>query len=519
MHYAHADSYNETAPPVMGDKHYHQNNARSPRNNNNQQDAYETGEGTMQPLRECNDVIFLLAFLAVVILTIFFAASYGGDFIDATQVQGLAENSGVKLVMKYVLVSGFAAMGMSLVWIGIMILAGQVLIWMALGLIIVLNIVAAYVFTKMAYDAGTQFYYWPAIVFGLCAFLMILYACCVRKRIRFAAAHLRVAGSAIFRLPMTLVVAAIMVLVQVGWAFTWVLGSLGIMFHQDYLKLDDVCTVDNCDVKVTVGAVIGVLCGMMLIYFWGTFVLRNIISVTVAGTVAAWKNASTSPFITLGAWLRAVTLNLGSICFGSLIVAILETIRQMLQILASIANQSGNCVVACLLSCISCLIGCLESWIEFFNRFAYTYVGCYGYSFITASKHVFKLFKSKGWSAIVNDDLTGNVFFMGNVIIGAVSAYIGVHMVHDTDKQRLAMFEHPDVIVGIFAFLIGYGVNSLFMNVVASAVTTIFVLWAEDPHGWQMTRPEHYERLHKAWIKIYPDEYNDGYGKQLDNRV
>jgi hypothetical protein len=515
MNYRHADSDGGAAPPVMagGDKHYH---PQSPQNN---QTAYETGDGTLTPKRECNDVFFLLPFLAVVIVTIYFAASYGDEFIDATQVEGLAENSGVKVILKYVLASGFAAMGMSLVWIGIMVCAGQVLIWMALGLIIVLNIVAAYVFTKMAYDAGASFYYWPAIVFGLCAFLLILYACCVRRRIKFAAAHLRVAGSAIFRLPMTLVVAAVMAVVQVGWAIVWVLGSLGIMFHQDYLKIEQACTVEQCDVKASTGAVLGVLCGMMLIYFWGTFVLKNVISVTVAGTVAAWKNASTSPFITLGAWLRAVTLNLGSICFGSLIVAILETIRWMLSILASIANQSGNCCVACILSCVSCLIGCIESWIEFFNRFAYTYVGCYGYSFVTASKHVFKLFKSKGWSAIVNDDLTGNVFFMGNLIIGAVSAYIAVKMVHDSDKQQLAMFEHPDVIVAIFAFLIGYGVNSLFMNVVAGAVTTIFVLWAEDPHGWQLTQPEHYERLHSAWLKIYPDEYNDGYGKQLDNRV
>lgn len=508
--------------------HYSQDEQRSPRQQQSADGAtatsYNTGDGLLQPTRECNDVFFLAVFLGVVILTVFFAGNYGDEFIDATKVKDLGTNSGVQVLLKYVLVSGFAAMGLSLVWIAVMIAAAQVLIWLALGLIIALNVVAAYVFTKMAYDAGSKFYYWPAIVFGLCALLLLLYTCCVRKRIKFAAAHLRVAGSAIFRLPMTLGVAAVMVVVQVGWAFTWVLGTLGVMFHQDYITLagdnaagnDGACTSEKCDVHFSTGAVLGVLCGMLVIYFWGTFVLKNVIAVTVAGTVAAWKNASTSPFITLGAWLRAVTLNLGSICFGSLVVAVLETVRQMLQVLASIANHSGNCAVACLLSCVSCLIGCLESWIEFFNRFAYTYVGCYGYSFVTASKHVFKLFKAKGWSAIVNDDLTGNVFFMGNVIIGAVSAYIAVQMVHDTDKQRLAMFEHPDVLVAVFAFLIGYGVNSLFMNVVASAVTTIFVLWAEDPHGWQLTRPEHYERLHKAWLKIYPDEYNNGFGKQVE---
>ncbi|RLN59106.1 hypothetical protein BBJ29_003969 [Phytophthora kernoviae] len=469
--------------------------------------------------RECNDFIFLLPFLAVVIVTIVFAAKYGDEFIDATQVQGLSESSGVKLMLRIVGLSALASAGMSVVWIAVMVLLAEVLIWVALITIIALNIAAAIFLTKKAYDSGSDVYWWPAVVFGLMALLTTLYVCCIRRRIKFAAAHLKVAGKAIFRLPMTLLVVLVTVGVQIGWAVLWVLGSLGLMFHEDYIKVEDTCTVDKCDLTFKTGAIIGVLCGMLLIYFWVTFVLRNIIGVTTAGTVAAWKNAANTPFITLSAWLRAVTLNLGSICFGSLIVAILETVVWILHILAWLAGRSGNCCLACLLSCLSCIISCIESWIEFFNRFAYSYVGCYGYSFVTASRHVFKLFVSKGWSAIVNDDLTGNVFWLGNIIIGAVTAYVGVQIVDDTDSSRLAMFSHPHVFVAFFCFVVGYGINNLFMSVVASAVTTIFVLWAEDPHGWQLTRPKHYETLHKAWLKIYPDEYNNGYGKQVDGHV
>ncbi|KAK1929904.1 Protein PNS1 [Phytophthora citrophthora] len=464
--------------------------------------------------RECNDFFFLIPFVAVVVVTIVFAAKYGDDFISATNVQGMSESSGVKLMIRIVGLSALAAAGMSVVWIAIMVLLAEVLIWVALITIIVLNIAAAIFLTKKAYDSGSDWYWWPAVVFGLLALLTILYVCCIRKRIKFAAAHLKVAGKAIFRLPMTLLVALVMVGVQIGWGVLWVLGSLGIMFNQDYIKLENTCTTESCELKYKTGAIIGVLCGMLLIYFWVTFVLRNIIGVTTAGTVAAWKNAANTPFITMGAWLRAMTLNLGSICFGSLIVAILETIASILRLLAWLAGRSGNCCLACLLSCLSCIISCIESWIEFFNRFAYAYVGCYGYSFVTASRHVFKLFAAKGWSAIVNDDLTGNVFWLGNIIIGAVTAYIGVQIVDSTDSARLAMFSHPHVFIGFFCFFVGYGINNLFMSVVASAVTTIFVLWAEDPHGWQLTRPKHYETLHKAWLKIYPDEYNNGYGKQ-----
>lgn len=480
-------------------------------------DAYEQAPPVK---RECNDVFFLLLFLPLVGMTIYFAAAYGGDFVDATTVKELAErdeSSGLKVLLSHIAKASLASIGMSLVWIVIMIIAGEFLIWLSLAVIFALNVAAAILLTKKAYDEGSKYYYWPAIGFGLTALLIALYVCCIRKRIKFAAAHLKVAGAAIFRLPMTLIVAIVMVFVQLGWAVAWVLGSLGLLYHQDVIKVDEICSLEKCEVDVAMGTALGIAFALLLVFFWGSFVLKNVIAVTVSGTVAAWKNASNTAFITISAWLRALTLNLGSICFGSLIVAILETTRQILNIIAHMASQSGNCCAACLLSCISCIIGCIESWVEFFNRFAYTYVGCYGYSFISASKHVFKLFCSKGWSAIVNDDLTGNVFFLGNLLVGAATGYIAYLMVEDDANDQLRMFEHPAAIAAFFAFFVGYNINNLFMSVMASAVTTVFVLWAEDPHGWQLTRPDHYEVLHRTWLEIYPEEYNNGHGKQIQS--
>ena len=127
---------------------------------------------------------------------------------------------------------------------------------------------------------------------------------------------------------------------------------------------------------------------MLFVCFWALFVIKNIVHVTVAGSVASWKVKSSAPCITTTSWIRSLTLSLGSICFGSLIVAILETIKQFLNFLSWSAGQSGNCVASCLLCCVGCIVGCIEKLVEIFNRYAYTYVGIYGYSFITAGKHV-----------------------------------------------------------------------------------------------------------------------------------
>ena len=53
-------------------------------------------------------------------------------------------------------------------------------------------------------------------------------------------------------------------------------------------------------------------------------VIRNVVHCTTAGTVASWWFIQSAPSPTLGALKRSLTTSFGSICLGSLIVAILQ---------------------------------------------------------------------------------------------------------------------------------------------------------------------------------------------------
>ena len=472
-----------------------------------------------QQKRECNDVFFLLGFLGLVIMTVVFAGNYGKEFIDLTHVDGVAGTTGFKMVLGYAAYAGCVATVLSMIWILIMMFLGEFVIWFTMIAMIAACVVSAIFMTKKLHDQGDKYYWWPAAVFGACAVLLALYTWCIRHRIKFAAKHLKVAGSALFRLPMTFVVAIVMVGVQLAWAITWIVGTFGLLNKGEYIVVSSGCNdparyKTDCTVDFKAGGLIGVFIGMLFVFFWGALVVEGIVAVATAGSVGAWKNNAAVPLITLTSWLRAVTLNLGSICFGSLIVAILETIKAILNMLQSAAQAEGNCAAACLAGCLACCIGCIQSWMETFNRYAFTYVGLHGYSFMTAGRHVTDMFNAKGWTSIVNDDLTQRVFFLGNVIVGAMSAWIAVHVVaKDVKEQIFPGVDNPEYIVAVCAFLVGYVVNSVFMVVMGSAVTAVFVLWAEDPQGWQLTHPDHYAALHAAWLEIYPGEYNNGYGK------
>jgi hypothetical protein len=81
----------------------------------------------------------------------------------------------------------------------------------------------------------------------------------------------------------------------------------------------------------------------------------------------------------------------------SLLVAILEALKALAQ--AARANDDSG-IGACIAECI---LGCLASILEYFNKWAFVYVGVYGYSYLEAGKNVFTLFKNRGWEAIIAD--------------------------------------------------------------------------------------------------------------------
>merc|ERR1711916_181509 len=91
----------------------------------------------------------------------------------------------------------------------------------------------------------------------------------------------------------------------------------------------------------------------------------------------------------LGALRRATTTSFGSVCFGSLVVAILKTIRSLIRFML---NASDNQFLAFV---INCILGCIESLMEIFNQYAFAEVA-FGKSYIRAAKDTWDLLKSHG---------------------------------------------------------------------------------------------------------------------------
>lgn len=98
----------------------------------------------------------------------------------------------------------------------------------------------------------------------------------------------------------------------------------------------------------------------------------------------------------------------------------------MATILKEKARDDDNGALACVACLAECILNCLEGIMEYINQWAYVYVGIYGYDFRTSGKAVMDLFANRGWTAVINDDLTSSALTLGAFGVGVVTCIIGL---------------------------------------------------------------------------------------------
>ena len=107
-------------------------------------------------------------------------------------------------------------------------------------------------------------------------------------------------------------------------------------------------------------------------------VLQNTMHAITAGTVSTWwfvpnEASCCCSRAIMSSTVRATTGSFGSICFGSLLVAIIQTLRALFESMR--ANDDVDGCAAFLLCLVSCILRCIEGLLEYFNKYAYIYVG------------------------------------------------------------------------------------------------------------------------------------------------
>lgn len=200
----------------------------------------------------------------------------------------------------------------------------------------------------------------------------------------------------------------------------------------------------------------------------------------------------------------STTYSLGSICFGSLIVAIIQVIRSILR--SSANNNRGGGIVRCIAICILFYV---ERIVEYFNKWAFIYVGLYGYDYLNAGKRVMSLFKTRGWSTVISDNLVNRLLVLVSLIVGLLVGFCTMLVAFFIEE-----FEPQNTWLRLYGFIIGFVigliVSNIVMSLLSSSVDAIIVCYAEAPQEFSDSHPALAQEMHASWSSAWPDLISTG---------
>uniref|UniRef100_A0A8C4EL21 Choline transporter-like protein n=1 Tax=Dicentrarchus labrax TaxID=13489 RepID=A0A8C4EL21_DICLA len=208
---------------------------------------------------------------------------------------------------------------------------------------------------------------------------------------------------------------------------------------------------------------------------------------TLAGAFASYywalKKPNDIPACPLySSFSRAIRYHTGSLAFGSLILAVVQMIRIVLEYLDHKLKGSQKAIARFLLCCLKCCFWCLEHFIKFINRNAYIMIAIYGKNFCTSSKDAFFLLMRNVIRVAVLDKVTDFLLFLGKLLI---SGSVGVlAFFFFTRKIPVIQEEVPSLNyywVPLLTVIFGsYMIADGFFNVYSMCVDTLFLCFCED---------------------------------------
>mmetsp|Transcript_32638 Transcript_32638/g.58931 ORF Transcript_32638/g.58931 Transcript_32638/m.58931 type:complete len:576 (-) Transcript_32638:122-1849(-) len=372
------------------------------------------------------------------------------------------------------------------------------LIKASLWVSVVLCGLAAFVLLFVAPPAG--------IIYAVFTVCLVWYARRVQNRIPYAASNLK-CGITVLKNNLGLGLVSLVSMVGlfgycVGWVWAFA-GTMQLDAMLDSSAASSYSENSSEDQSVEVSAIGHVTVFLFVLsFYWTHQVLKNIVRATVSGVVGTWwfsplEASSFCSTAVSGSFIRSVTYSLGSICFGSLIVAILHMIRDSLR---RAQNSRNGGIVACI---ALCLLSYIERIVEYFNKWAYIYVGLYGYSYIEAGKRVINLFKTRGWQTIIADNLVNRLLGIMALIIGiltGVCTLFAAFLVEEFESKQGWM----GVGFGV-GFVLGLVLSGVFMGLLSSAVDACIVCYAEAPKELEDSHPAIAQEMSRAWAEAWGD--------------
>ena len=223
-------------------------------------------------------------------------------------------------------------------------------------------------------------------------------------------------------------------------------------------------------------------------FFWTFNWIVAISQATIAGAIATWywaKDKSALPLApVLKSFYRTMRFHLGSLAFGSLIIAIVQVIRAILMYIElQMKKHKESRVVTYLLACMQCCFACVEKVLKFLSKNAYIEIAIYGYDFCEGARTAFELLVRNAIRVMVIDRVSDFLFLLGKMMVTLLTCIIGAAMLQQPESlpggDTIDIGRFWGVSLVLIAIL-SYTIASAFMAVFDMAINTVFLCFCED---------------------------------------
>lgn len=225
----------------------------------------------------------------------------------------------------------------------------------------------------------------------------------------------------------------------------------------------------------------------LFMLFWLVNFVSALGTLTLSGAFSSYYWAFNKPAdvpatpLLKGFW-NCFRYHLGSLAFGSLLIAIVQVIRVMLEYIDSKIKNSENPVAKFLMKCLKCCFWCLEKFLRFLCKNAYIMIAVYGSNFCSSAKRAFELILANVVRVFVIDKVTDFLLFICKLVVVGISGTLAffyfdgrIDFLSDYNP-KLNYYFVPIIIVVLGSYVIAH----IFFSVYEMAVDTLFLCFLDD---------------------------------------
>lgn len=337
------------------------------------------------------------------------------------------------------------------------------------------------------------------VSWGLCGIGCIV-LCFTYQRIKLAVAVLRCASDFVENVKTILLVPTLFFFLGLGFYILW---SLGVVF---------IVGTNSPNVNVQVSPFAQVQWTTpsisMIIYYifgvlWNHAYFGALTQFVIASAVCIWyftqNNGKTKQSPVCTSLIRAFAHHIGSLAYGSFLVAVLDSFRISLMYFeshmrAANSGDSNNCFSNYCISCSKCCLGCFDKFLKFLNTHAYIQIAMTGKGFCAAAEDAFYLiFRNSARFGTVSG--IGAVFVMiGELFITFAATAVGYGL---TNLPEYANVLYGPNTVTFVCGVVSLMISHVFMSVYGCSADTIIQCYCmdEEMNGRAKNAPEIMKRF------------------------